>query len=198
MLDIGWSEMAIVAVVALFVIGPRELPRMLRTFGRYAAKVRGMAREFQDGIDEAVREAELDEVRKQIESAGKIDIGKTIEDTVDPERRIGKAMDFRDVGKPAPDGSSGPNGPNGPNGKDGPDGKQAKPTAAPAPAGAEAEAAPAEPGAGETRADPPPETRPAPGRAGGMAASIAAAAPPRRPEPPRREAAEAEPSPADA
>ena len=95
MLDIGWSEMAIVAVVALFVIGPRELPRLLRTVGRYAAKVRGMAREFQDGIDEAVREAELDEVRKQIESAGRVDVGKAIEDAVDPERSIGKAMDLR-------------------------------------------------------------------------------------------------------
>ena len=99
MLDIGWSEMAIVAVIALFVIGPRELPRLLRTVGRYAAKVRGMAREFQDGIDEAVREAELDEVRKQIESAGRVDVGKAIEDTVDPERSIGKAMDFRQPGK---------------------------------------------------------------------------------------------------
>ena len=99
MLDIGWSEMAIVAVIALFVIGPRELPRLLRTVGRYAAKVRGMAREFQDGIDEAVREAELDEVRKQIESAGRVDVGKAIEDAVDPERSIGKAMDFRQPGK---------------------------------------------------------------------------------------------------
>lgn len=95
MLDLGWSEMAIVAVVALFVIGPRELPRLLRAVGRYAAKVRGMAREFQDGIDEAVREAELDEVRKEIESAGRVDMGKAIEDAVDPERSIGKAMDFR-------------------------------------------------------------------------------------------------------
>ena len=101
MLDIGWSEMAIIAVIALFVIGPKELPRMLRTIGRYAARIRGMAREFQDGIDEAVRDAELDEVKKQIESARSLDIGKTIENTVDPERRIGKAMDFSDAAKPA-------------------------------------------------------------------------------------------------
>ena len=97
MLDIGWSEMAIVTVVALFVIGPRELPRMLRTVGRYAAKIRGMAREFQEGIDDAVREAELDEVKKQIESARRLDLGKSIEEAVDPDNQIGKAMDFSDT-----------------------------------------------------------------------------------------------------
>ncbi len=158
MLDIGWSEMAIVAVIALFVIGPRELPRLLRTVGRYAAKVRGMAREFQDGIDEAVREAELDEVRKQIESAGRVDVGKAIEDAVDPERSIGKAMDFRQSGKESA-------------GKD----KAGKETAADAkPAGESA--------AGEAPAAAAPEPEPAPPakpvRAAGMAASVAAAAPP--------------------
>ncbi len=106
MLDIGWSEMAIIAVIALFVIGPRELPRMLRTVGRYAGKIRGMAREFQDGIDEAVREAELDEVKKQIESAQRIDVKKSIEDAVDPERKIGKAMDFSNLADPKPAGNS--------------------------------------------------------------------------------------------
>ena len=44
MLDVGWSEMAIVAVVALFVIGPKELPRALRTVGRYAGKIKAVAR----------------------------------------------------------------------------------------------------------------------------------------------------------
>ena len=97
MLDIGWSEMAIIAVVALFVIGPRELPKVLRTLGRYAGKIKAVAREFQDSIDEAVRESELDEVKKQIESAGRTDFTKKVADTIDPDNKIGKAMDFTEI-----------------------------------------------------------------------------------------------------
>ena len=95
MLDIGWSEMAIVAVVALFIIGPKDLPKVLRTIGRYAGKVKAMAREFQDTIDEAVREADLDEVKKQIEKVGRLDVRKSISNTIDPEGKIGKALDFK-------------------------------------------------------------------------------------------------------
>jgi sec-independent protein translocase protein TatB len=95
MLDIGWSEMAIVAAVALFVIGPKDLPKVLRTIGRYTGKVKAMAREFQDTIDEVVREAELDEVKKQIEKVGRLDVKKSIEDTVDPKGEISKALDFK-------------------------------------------------------------------------------------------------------
>jgi len=101
MFDIGWSEMAVIVVVALFVVGPRDLPKVIRTFGRYAGKIRGMAREFQDSIDEAVREAELDEVKKQIEQAARFDIDKTISNTVDPGGEIGKAMDMTATAKPA-------------------------------------------------------------------------------------------------
>jgi sec-independent protein translocase protein TatB len=95
MLDIGWSEMAIIAVVALFVIGPKDLPKVLRMIGRYAGKVKAMAREFQETIDEAVREAELDEVKKQIEKVGRLDVKKSIEDTVDPEGELGKALNIK-------------------------------------------------------------------------------------------------------
>ena len=72
MLDLGWSEMAIIATVALFVIGPKDLPKALRTAGRYGGKVKALAREFQSSIDEAVKEAEkdlhLDEVKKGVQS----------------------------------------------------------------------------------------------------------------------------------
>ncbi len=94
MLDVGWSEMAIVAVVALFVIGPKELPRALRTIGRYAGKIKAVAREFQDSIDDAVREAELDDVKKQIEAVGRKDFGKSISDAIDPEGEIEKGMNI--------------------------------------------------------------------------------------------------------
>ena len=159
MLDIGWSEMAIVTVVALFVIGPRELPRMLRTVGRYAAKIRGMAREFQEGIDDAVREAELDDVKKQIESARRLDLGKSIEEAVDPDNQIGKAMDFSDAEGRKPKELDGAGAP------------------VPRPAAAETPAAPAAETPAAPAPEPEPAPAPAPARAQGMAASVAAAAP---------------------
>lgn len=69
MFDIGWSEMALVAVVALFVVGPKDLPHVLYKMAGYWKKVRGMAREFQGSLDNMIREAELDELRKQVSDA---------------------------------------------------------------------------------------------------------------------------------
>src|SRR5690606_14973575 len=67
MFDIGWTELVIVGIVALIVIGPRELPKTLRTIGQMMTKVRRMASEFQGQFNEAIREAELDELRKEAE-----------------------------------------------------------------------------------------------------------------------------------
>ena len=81
MLDLGWSEMAIIAVVALFVIGPKDLPKALRTLGHYGGKVRGLAREFRSSVDEVVREAELDEVKNQIQSVTNMDLDTALDAT---------------------------------------------------------------------------------------------------------------------
>jgi sec-independent protein translocase protein TatB len=67
MFDIGWSELVLIGVVALIVIGPKELPGMLRTVGGAIAKIRRMAGDFQSQFNEAMREAELDEARKVVE-----------------------------------------------------------------------------------------------------------------------------------
>lgn len=67
MFDIGWTELLVVGIVALIVIGPRELPKTLRTIGQMMTKVRRMASEFQGQFNEAIREAELDELRKEAE-----------------------------------------------------------------------------------------------------------------------------------
>jgi sec-independent protein translocase protein TatB len=67
MFDIGWSELLVIGVVAVIVVGPKELPAMLRTFGQFVAKVKRMAGEFQGQFNEALREAELADVRKSIE-----------------------------------------------------------------------------------------------------------------------------------
>ncbi len=67
MFDIAWSELLIIGIVALVVIGPKELPGVLRSIGQMMSKVRRMASEFQGQFNEAMREAELDDLRKQAE-----------------------------------------------------------------------------------------------------------------------------------
>ena len=68
MLDIGWSELLLVAVVAVVVVGPKELPKLMRTFGFYAGKLRRAASDFQRQFEEAMVESEAEEVRKNIEA----------------------------------------------------------------------------------------------------------------------------------
>jgi sec-independent protein translocase protein TatB len=67
MLDLSWGEIMVVGAVALIVIGPKDLPKALRTLGKTIGQVRRMAGEFQSQFAEAMREAELDDVRKQIQ-----------------------------------------------------------------------------------------------------------------------------------
>jgi len=68
MLDIGWSELLVVAIVAIVVVGPKDLPKMMRTVGVYAGKLRRAAADFQRQFDDAMAESEADEVRKNIEA----------------------------------------------------------------------------------------------------------------------------------
>ncbi|PVE25208.1 twin-arginine translocase subunit TatB [Microvirga sp. KLBC 81] len=67
MLDMSWGEVMVIGAVALIVIGPKDLPRALRTVGQVTSKLRRMAAEFQGQFNEAMREAELDEVKKQLQ-----------------------------------------------------------------------------------------------------------------------------------
>jgi sec-independent protein translocase protein TatB len=73
MFDIGWVELMLIAVVAVVVVGPKDLPRAMRVVGQWTGKMKRMAREFQGQFNEALREAELDTVRKDVEAIGKID-----------------------------------------------------------------------------------------------------------------------------
>src|SRR5690242_21301735 len=67
MFDIGWSEFVVIGVVALIAIGPKELPGVLRTVGQYMGKVRRMASEFQGQFQEALREAEMADLKKSVD-----------------------------------------------------------------------------------------------------------------------------------
>jgi sec-independent protein translocase protein TatB len=68
MFDIGWSELLVIAVVAIVVVGPKDLPRLMRTFGHYAGKLRRAAADFQRQFEEAMRDTKIEEVKKAIES----------------------------------------------------------------------------------------------------------------------------------
>ncbi|MGR3715349.1 MAG: Sec-independent protein translocase protein TatB [Thermohalobaculum sp.] len=64
MLDLGWSELLIIGVVALIVVGPKDLPKMLRTLGQYAGRAKSIAREFQRSMDDAARQADIEELHE--------------------------------------------------------------------------------------------------------------------------------------
>jgi sec-independent protein translocase protein TatB len=66
LLDMGWSELMLIGMVALVVIGPKDLPKALRVAGFWVRKARTLSREFQSSVEQMVREAELDEVRDQL------------------------------------------------------------------------------------------------------------------------------------
>ena len=67
MFDIGWSELVVIGIVALIAIGPKELPGVLRTVGQCMGKIRRMASEFQGQFQEAMREAEMADLKKQVD-----------------------------------------------------------------------------------------------------------------------------------
>jgi sec-independent protein translocase protein TatB len=67
MFEIGWSELLLIGIVALIAIGPKELPTVLRTLGQWMSKLRRMASEFQNQFQEAMREAEMADLKKQVD-----------------------------------------------------------------------------------------------------------------------------------
>ncbi|MBM3572116.1 MAG: twin-arginine translocase subunit TatB [Alphaproteobacteria bacterium] len=104
MLDFAWSEMAVIAVVALIVLGPKELPQLLRVAGQWIAKARTLARDFQAQVDDMVRQAELDEIKKQVDNVGqqieavaRTDVAAEIEKTVDPKGDVAEQLKLPDL-----------------------------------------------------------------------------------------------------
>ena len=82
MFDIGWTEILVIAVVAIIVVGPKDLPRMLRSLGRYAGQLRRTASEFRSQFDDAIRDSELDELRETLSSASDLNPINQIRDSI--------------------------------------------------------------------------------------------------------------------
>jgi sec-independent protein translocase protein TatB len=192
MFDIGWSEMAVILLVALVVIGPKDLPQVARTVGRWAAKGRAMAREFQTALEDMAREAELDKVKDEIEKAGRTNVGKTIEKSIDPTGELSKAFDPKTIS----DRRSGGDKPNGGQAT------TARPeTSSPEPAPAKAapaeapsaEAGPARSGSAKPSPAKPSPAKPSPAKPS-PAKARAKSAPRAKPKERARETAPAEPS----
>ena len=92
MFDIGWSEMALILMVALIVIGPKDLPRVARTIGKWTGKARGMAREFQRSFEDMAREAELQDIKSEMDKLSRVDVRHRIEETIDPEGELRRSL----------------------------------------------------------------------------------------------------------
>src|SRR5262249_21147024 len=88
MFDFAWSEILLIALVALVVIGPKDLPRVLRAAGKWAAKARAVAAEFRSSIDQMIRESELGEMGKEVERVAPTDTGHEIEKSVAPKGEL--------------------------------------------------------------------------------------------------------------
>jgi sec-independent protein translocase protein TatB len=105
MLDIGWSEMLLIIVVMIIVIGPKDLPRALYTLGQWVGKVRMVARQFQDSIEQMAHQSGIDDVRKEIEDVSSFDVEREMEKAVDPKGELGEAFKIEppDFNAPAAD-----------------------------------------------------------------------------------------------
>ncbi|MBB4953324.1 sec-independent protein translocase protein TatB [Agrobacterium vitis] len=89
MLDIGWSELLVIAVVLIVVVGPKDLPPMLRAFGKMTTRLRKTAGEFRAQFDEALREADMDDLRQTIGDAQKLNPANALREAINPLRQMG-------------------------------------------------------------------------------------------------------------
>ncbi len=93
MFDLAWSEIMLIGAVALVVIGPKELPGTIRAVSQFIRKAREMAWEFRGHVDEMVREANLDEVRNQINEIRNFDVKGEVAKAVDPDGSLRRTVE---------------------------------------------------------------------------------------------------------
>ncbi len=92
MFDFAWSELLVIGTIALVVIGPKDLPKALRQAGVLVRRARSLAREFQNSVDDMIRESELDDIRRSVQETTRLDLDKHIENAVDPGGEIKAAF----------------------------------------------------------------------------------------------------------
>lgn len=98
MFDIGWSELVVIAVVALIAIGPKELPGVLRMVGQWMGKARRMASEFQGQFNEAMREAEMADLKKSFDEIKETASGLTSNNIMTSlQKDVGEALKVDDI-----------------------------------------------------------------------------------------------------
>ncbi len=84
MFDFAWSELALIGLVAVVVLGPKELPQAMRAAGKFTRQARKLAGEFQGHVNDLIREAELDEVRASVQKVASADINAYVNKQLDP------------------------------------------------------------------------------------------------------------------
>jgi sec-independent protein translocase protein TatB len=162
---LGSSELLLIAIVALIVIGPKDLPRLLRTMGQYMRKIQGMAREFQNQLNEAAKEAGVDDVKKEVKGMTNFTV------TADLDKQgneIKRAIESSAPKPSAPNGAGGAKSDGAPKDKAAPKTEPAKPAPAAGskPVAATEPVTPAKPKAAEakpeSKAEPKPKAAPKP------------------------------------
>ena len=86
MFDLGWTEILILATISLFVIGPKEIPKFLGYVGKMIAKIKGISRELQDSVDDAIKNSELEDIRKEI-SFTDPDLSNNLNEIINPTKK---------------------------------------------------------------------------------------------------------------
>ncbi len=92
MFDIGWTEMLMIIVVMIIVIGPKDLPRAMRATGQFIGRMRAYARYFQQSIEQMAEESGIEDARRELEKATRVDVNKTIERTIDPKGELREGL----------------------------------------------------------------------------------------------------------
>ena len=95
--DIGGSELLVIAAVALIVVGPKDLPILMRKIGQFIAKMRGMANEFRASFDEMARQSELDELRKEVQAMRSGQYTQPFKDAAEAARDVGLTETFAEI-----------------------------------------------------------------------------------------------------